>query len=108
MGEKDKLIFLKKLVGSVGSDEDSLLTTYLSVAASVILERLYPLGNYENETVPLRYAVKQCEIAQYLYNKQGAEGEISHDENGIRRTYENGSVPESLLKGIVPYGRVLK
>ena len=27
------------------------------------------------------------------------EGETAHNENGINRSYENASVPESMLKG---------
>lgn len=106
MSEQEKLVLLKNLVGAVGTDEDNLLKAYLSVAASAILGKLYPFHDDETQ-VPSRYAVKQCEIAQYLYNKQGAEGEVSHDENGIKRTYENGGIPASMLKGIVPYGKVI-
>lgn len=106
MSEQEKLIFLRSLVGVVGTDEDKLLKAYLEVAACAILDKLYPFDDTEAQ-VPSRYAVKQCEIAQYLYNKQGAEGEVSHDENGVRRTYESGGIPSSMLKGIVPYGRVI-
>ena len=44
----------------------------------------------------------QVEIAVYLMNKRGAEGESAHSENGVSRTYENGDVPASMLRGIVP------
>ena len=53
--------------------------------------------------VPTRYETKQVEIAVYLYNKRGAEGQTSHSENGINRTYESADVPESLMRGITPY-----
>lgn len=106
MSETEKLVFLKSIIGKVDSDDDKLLKAYLRIAASAILDKLYPFDDTQTE-VPLRYAVKQCEIAQYLYNKQGAEGETAHDENGIKRTYESASVPASMLKGIVPYGRVI-
>lgn len=106
MSEQEKLTFLKELVGVVGTDEDGLLKAYLSIAASAILRKLYPFDD-SKIVVPSRYAVLQCEIAQYLYNKQGAEGEVSHDENGIKRTYEGGGIPQSMLKGIVPYGKVI-
>ena len=46
---------------------------------------------------------KQIEIAVYLYNKQGAEGQTAHSENGISRTYESADVPESMLRGIAPF-----
>jgi hypothetical protein len=37
-----------------------------------------------------------------LFNKQGAEGQTSHSENGITRQYEEGDIPHSQLKQIIP------
>ena len=45
----------------------------------------------------------QVEIAAYLMNKRGAEGETYHGENGVNRTYENASVPASMLAGVTPF-----
>ena len=42
------------------------------------------------------------EIAAYLVNQRGAEGETAHSENGISRSYEDGDVPPTLLREIVP------
>lgn len=54
-----------------------------------------------------QYATLQLEIAQFLYNKMGAEGEKSHNENGVNRTYENAHIPDSMLDTVVPLGRVV-
>ena len=97
----DKLQTLKTLIG-VDDSEDDLLLTLLSLAEGKILERLYPY-DHSKETMPTRYVGKQIEIAVYLYNKQGAEGQIVHSENGISRTYESADVPESMLRGIAPF-----
>jgi hypothetical protein len=43
------------------------------------------------------------EIAAYLLNKRGAEGQTSHSENGISRGYESGSIPESMLSDVLPF-----
>ena len=93
---------LKLLLGTTGTTEDSLLTLYLNTAGQKILDRLYPFDSTQT-TVPAKYQTKQVEIAQYLYLKRGAEGETSHNENGINRAYESADVPESLMRGIVPY-----
>lgn len=93
---------LKTLLGISDNSEDTLLTLYLDIAKQKILDRLYPFDN-TRLTVPARYELKQIEIAQYLYLKRGAEGQVSHNEGGINRTYENADVPESLMRGIVPY-----
>ncbi len=81
---------------------DNLLLLFLEIAGQKILERLYPFDSTKTE-IPARYQSKQIEIALFLYNKQGAEGETSHNENGIDRTYENADIPDSLMKGIVHF-----
>jgi len=102
----DKLQTLKLLTGATDS-EDDLLLALLSLAEGKILERLYPY-DHSKETLPTRYVGKQIEIAVYLYNKQGAEGQIVHSENGISRTYESADVPESMLRGIAPFAGGIK
>ncbi len=97
-----KLEQLKSLLGISGTDEDALLLTLLSISAQKILDRAYPYDSTVTE-VPARYETKQVEIAVYLYNKRGAEGQIVHNENGLNRTYESADVPESLMRGITPY-----
>jgi hypothetical protein len=97
-----KLEQLKSLLGISGTDEDALLLTLLSISAQKILDRVYPYDSTVTE-VPNRYAIKQVEIAVYLYNKRGAEGQTAHNENGISRTYESADVPESLMRGITPF-----
>lgn len=101
-----KLEQLKSLLGISGTDEDTLLLTLLSISAQKILDRVYPYDSTVTE-VPNRYAIKQVEIAVYLYNKRGAEGQTAHNENGINRTYESADVPESLMRGITPYVGVI-
>jgi hypothetical protein len=93
---------MKVLLGITGTDEDVLLETLLSIASQKVLDRLYPFDS-DVTYVPARYLPKQVEIAIYLYNKRGAEGQVAHSENGIGRTYESADVPESLMNGITPF-----
>lgn len=81
---------------------DNVLNAYLNIAGQKILNRAYPYDNTVTE-VPTRYGYLQCEIAAYLLNKRGAEGETAHSENGISRTYENADVPESMLRDVIPH-----
>ena len=105
MADSQQLTALRQIVGATASD-DGLLLTYLIAARSAILNRLYPMDDNEHG-LPARYESRLLEIAAYLYNKRGAEGETSHNENGISRSYENGSIPESMLSEIIPYGSVI-
>lgn len=105
MTSDEKLTTLKTIVG--GSNTDEVLSTYLTLAGGKILAKAYPY-NTEVTEVPSQYHYLQIEIAAYLLNKQGAEGQTSHTENGITRQYENADVPDSMLKAITPYCGVIK
>ena len=102
MDLQEKLEMLKAIVGE--DDDDDVLTVYLNLAGDVILRRLYPYGT-EITQVPSPYEVRQIEIASYLLNKRGAEGELTHSENGVNRTYADAEIPPSYLRGIVPFAR---
>ena len=105
MDDADKLALCRVMVGQPADADawsDSVLTSYLTIAGQKILSRAYPYDDTVTE-VPRRYSVLQCEIAAYLLNKRGAEGEISHSENGISRMYENADVPESMLVDVIPH-----
>lgn len=97
---------LGTLLGVSVDEEEALLSTLLLLAKQKILDRAFPYDDTKVE-VPDRYKPKQVEIAAYLYNKRGAEGQLSHSENDISRTYESADVPESLMRGIVPNVGVL-
>lgn len=105
MTQDEKLTALKAMVGS--SDSDEVLSTYLTFAGSKIIAKAYPYQNDISE-VPAQYAHLQVEIAAYMLNKRGAEGQTSHSENGVSRSYENGDVPSSMLKSVVPYCGVIR
>lgn len=98
---------LQKLKTLTGETKDGVLLAYLELAAAKVNERAYPFSTEHKDTVPAKYRSNQLEIALYLYNKRGAEGEVSHNENGINRTYESASVPESMLRGITPFVGVM-
>lgn len=104
----DKIALFKKCV----STTDDVAQLYLARAGEAILNKMYPFKDTEPfnadplADVPNKYGNLQVEIGVYLYNKQGAEGETAHDENGIKRTYESASVPDSMLKYVIPKAKV--
>lgn len=91
-----------RLSALTGETDDNILLTFLDIAAEKVLAKCYPYRHDEG-SVPARYHNTQLEIAVYLLNKRGAEGETAHNENGVNRSYESASVPDSMLKGIVPF-----
>lgn len=102
MTDAEKLAMLKKLTEET---DDDVLSTYLFLAKNVVLSKAYPFG--DGEEVPAKYDSVQVEIAQYMYDKRGAEGEISHSENGVSRSYEDGDIPPTLLRRITPMAGVM-
>lgn len=96
-----------RLSALTGETDDDILLTFLDIAAEKVLTKCYPYRREgEEKSVPSRYQGAQLEIAVYLLNKRGAEGETTHNENGINRAYESASVPDSMLKGIIPFAAV--
>ena len=91
-----------------GTDEETL-SDYLDIAGFKILNRMYPYKtDYGGLTVPDRYAHIQLNVACYLLNKRGAEGQIQHIENGIHRNYGDADVPDGMLKDVVPYAQAIR
>jgi len=103
MTQNDKLAMLMERTGELS---DNVLSVYLSIAARHILNRAYPFKSNARK-VPDKYGVLQVEIAAYIMDKRGAEGETVHVENGISRHYENGEIPESMLKTVIPFAVAL-
>ena len=104
MTEVEKLSMLRVMVGqpNEGDWSDDVLTSYLAIAGQKIINRAYPYDDTVTE-VPRRYGYIQCEIATYLLNRRGSEGQTGHTENGIGRTYESADVPESMLSEVLPH-----
>ena len=103
MTDVEKLALCRVMIEPPTTDgwSDDVLNAYLAIAGGKIINRAYPYDNTVTE-VPTRYGYLQCEIAAYLLNKRGAEGEVSHSENGISRTYESADVPDSMLSDVIP------
>lgn len=103
MTEVEKLSLLRVMVGqpNEGDWADDVLISYLAIAGQKIINRAYPYDDTVTE-VPRRYGYLQCDIATYLLNKRGAEGETAHSENGISRSYASADVPEAMLSEVTP------
>ena len=108
MTEVEKLSMLRVMVGqpNEGDWSDDVLISYLAIAGRKIINRAYPYDDTVDE-VPRRYGYLQCDIAAYLLNKRGAEGQIGHTENGISRSYASADVPEAMLSEVLPHVGVL-
>lgn len=84
------------------AEEEGQLILLLQFAGSKILNQRYPYDETITE-VPVRYQFLQVRIAAELYAKLGAEGQITHSENGISRAWDDADVAQGLLAEITPY-----
>ena len=102
MTDEEKLTMLKSMTEETDND---VLSTYLTLAKGVVLSRAYHYT--EEDTVPVKYDTVHVEITAYMLNKRGAEGETAHSENGVSRSYEDGDIPPTLLRRILPMAGVI-
>ena len=80
---------------------DAELEDILESAKAVILSRRFPVGE-QPEEIENKYNDLQIRIAVEMFSKRGAEGETSHSENGVSRSYASANVSEDLLREITP------
>lgn len=102
----EELLQLMKHKLRISDDsEDTILEIYLNTACSFInnLRRFTPT---EELVVENRYKFLAVDLAIASYLKEGAEGEISHSENGISRTYDSSYYPLDLVSKIIPVVKV--
>ena len=99
----EKITIVKTLTNE--SDlTDAFVTVYLNKAESAIRNRMYPFGlPLQNGqeitfTVPAKYEMLQCELACRYILRRGGEGEITHNENGINRTYDSVNDEDLLME----------
>lgn len=82
---------------------DKYILYYLEQAKGAVMAHLYPYKDAQWEDVPSKHHARTCEIAVFLVNKRGAEGETAHSENGVSRSYESAGIPKSYFEGMVPF-----
>lgn len=94
---------LEKMLPEATSDERAVL---IELSKETVLNRRYPFGYPDGTEVEPRYVTVQLRVAMELYNRQGAEGQTSHTENGISRIFDTANISPNLLKSIVPMAKV--
>lgn len=111
MTTEKKVDMLRRMMDGDETDE-GILEVFLELAGQKILNRMYQFPefweDYDGLEVPDRYVMAQLNIAVYLLNKRGAEGEVQHIENGIHRNYGASDVPDVMLKDIVPLCKAIR
>ena len=98
MIDAEKIAMVKTITGET---DDAAISAQLFLAAQKICRILYPYDD-SITTVPAKYDGLHIDATVYLLNKRGGEGEVTHSENGVSRTYENADLPATMLRQLVP------
>lgn len=94
----------------VNEDLNEYLEDLLLLAKGVIFENRFPYivdPKKLPDDVEPQYHMLQIRIAIEIASKEGAEGETSHSEAGISRSYSSADVSTELLSQIMPMCGVL-
>lgn len=110
MTDAEKLEMLQTLLNDGGDvpDEDKL-AAYLTLSGQEILNWMYSLtgGIPESVTsVPERYEITQIYAVVAGYTHAGAEGERSHNENGVQRTFLYSDMLDYIHQNVLAIVRV--
>lgn len=103
MTNEEKLAKLRLMLDEGDDTSDAIANAYLEAAEKAVINLVYPFGDVSEKTMPEKYEYEQIEIAAYMLNKRGAEGETAHTEGGTSRTFETGDIPISLRARITAY-----
>lgn len=87
--------------------EDSLESVYIPAAKAAVVSHMFPFDVDRTwDDVPERHHFQTARIAVYLLDREGAEGETTHSENGTSRKWASADVPAAMFGGIVPFAGV--
>lgn len=101
MTQEQKLTLMRTLIGKTDTADDSYLCALLDIAEREILAWRYSYAESTPEEVPAAYEMTQIYAAIAGYDQAGAEGQLTHTENGINRTWRYEDMI-SYIRGHVP------
>ena len=101
MTNDEKIVQMQEMLGEEYSA--SLLGVYLRQAKQFILNKRFPYGEQPSE-VEEKYEQLEIELAISIFNERGAEGQLTHNENGVSRHWRT---KEEIMYDVVPCASVL-
>ena len=108
MSDAEKLAQVKSLMNITGTDLDAQLAVFLSFAKSEILAWLYSGKTPDDVTdVPERYIPTQIQAVVVGFSQSGADGQISHSENGVSRAWKYEDMVAYIRSHVAAFVRVI-
>ena len=106
MSIDEKLEMAMTLLGASGSKAESLLEVYLNAAAKEIIAWRYSYSANMPDEVPPEYDMTQVYAVIAGYSQSGAEGQLSHSENGISRMFKHEDMVKYIRSNVIPLAGV--
>ena len=106
MTENDKIKRVQVLLQGDARATDDIVAAYLAMARDAVMNTRFPYGYDEDTEFPIQFEPVQCELAARYFARAGALGEITHNENGINRSWASED-DSDLLKRIPPLAKVV-
>lgn len=88
--------------------DEAVISAFLSFAAKSLYRYWDPFGQSSEEEFQRRFPDVVVDAAAYKLNKRGWDYQITYTENGVRREYEDGDIPASILNRITPLAKVAR
>ena len=104
MTDEEKIEMVAAL--SDETDED-VISAFLAMAGKAIYRYGDPFRTMTEEAFLALYPDVQVDAAAYKLNKRGWDYQTGYSENGVRREYEAGDLPASILTRITPIAKVM-
>lgn len=102
MSNEEKLEMLMSLLGVSDSNLEDTFNSYLTAAAREILAWRYSYSAQSVDVVPPEYEMTQIYAVIAGYSQSGAEGQMTHSENGIARTFKYPDMIRYIRANVVP------
>ena len=108
MTDAVKLQTLKALLAQdENPPSNEVLLAYLDIAKQEIISWRYSYTAQTITDVPAEYEMTQIYAVLAGFSQSGAEGELSHSENGVSRTWRHADMIAYIRAHVIPIARVM-
>jgi len=107
MTTAEKIEMTMTLLGTDDSALEDKLEIYLNAAGREILAWRYSYSGKAPDEVPEEYEMTQIHAVIAGYSQSGAEGQKSHSENGISRTFAYADMMHYIRANVMPLAGVM-
>ena len=103
--EPNEILYLVKAL--TDETDTSVISAFVLLAGKKLCAYGDPFHTMTEEAYLATIPEVVVDAAAYMINKRGWDYQVAYTENGVRREYEAGDLPKSILDRITPIGKVM-